>query len=63
MSKRKEKVKNEIILKALAEASDLDALRAEKRLIAIEEKRLKALLDLEKTNASRKEDLRFQHHR
>ena len=57
LSKRKEKVKNEIILKALAEASDLDALRAEKRLIANEEKRLKALLDLEKTNGHRKSDL------
>ena len=43
------KIKNEIILKALAEASDLDGLRQEKRLIAIEEKRLKALLQLEKS--------------
>lgn len=57
LNRRKEKVKNEIILKALAEASDLEALRQEKRLIATEEKRLKALLDLEKTNGHRKGDL------
>lgn len=42
---------------ALTEASDLDELREEKRQIAIEEKRLKALMDLEKTNASRKLEL------
>lgn len=57
MEKKKTKVKNDIILKALAEASDLDMLREEKRMIQLEEKRLKALLDLEKTNASRKSDL------
>ena len=54
---RKAKIKNEIILKALAEASDLDGLRQEKRLIAIEEKRLKALLQLEKASGHRKADL------
>jgi hypothetical protein len=54
---RKSKVKNEIILKALSEQSDLDALRREKRAIQLEEKRLKALLDLEKTNGHRKQDL------
>jgi hypothetical protein len=57
LSKQKSQVKNEIILKALAESSDLDALRSEKKAIQMEEKRLKALLDLEKTNAHRKEDL------
>ena len=57
LTKRKEKVKKQIILKALAEASDLDSLRREKRLIAAEEKRLKALRDLEKTNGKRKQDL------
>ena len=35
----------------------VQALRQEKRLIATEEKRLKALLDLEKTNGHRKGDL------
>uniref|UniRef100_A0A7S2V736 Trichohyalin-plectin-homology domain-containing protein n=1 Tax=Fibrocapsa japonica TaxID=94617 RepID=A0A7S2V736_9STRA len=54
---RKEKAKNEIILKALSEASDLEALRREKRAIHEEEKRLKALLDIEKTKAHRKQDL------
>ena len=50
-------MKNEIILKALSEQSDLDALRREKRAIQLEEKRLRALLDLEKTNGHRKQDL------
>ena len=54
---RKEKIKNEIVLKALSEVSDLDALRREKRLIADEEKRLKALLIMEKANAHTKADL------
>ena len=53
----REKVKNEIILKALSEASDLEALRQEKRAIQLEEKRLKALLDLEKAGQHRKADL------
>ena len=57
LTQRKNKIKNEIILKALAEASDLDGLRKEKRLIAIEEKRLKALLIMEKANAHTKADL------
>jgi hypothetical protein len=55
--RRKEKIKNEIVLKALSEVSDLDALRREKRLIADEEKRLKALLIMEKANAHTKADL------
>ncbi len=45
---RKEKAKNEIILKALSEFSDLEALRKEKRAILDEEQRLRALLSLEK---------------
>lgn len=57
LSQRKEKIKNEIVLKALSEVSDLDALRREKRLIADEEKRLKALLIMEKANAHTKADL------
>ena len=54
--RRKEEAKNAIILKALQEASDLDALRKEKRIIMEEERRLKALLDIEKTKAHRKAD-------
>ena len=57
LSKRRCKVKNDIILKALQESSDLDALRAEKRLIVEEERRLKALIEVEKTNLSTKQDL------
>jgi hypothetical protein len=45
------------IIQALQESSDLEALRREKRVIIEEEKRLKALLDLEKTNSHRKMDL------
>ena len=37
--RRKEEAKNAIILKALQEASDLDALRKEKRIIMEEERR------------------------
>lgn len=50
---RKERAKNEIVLKALSEFSDLEALRKEKRAILEEEQRLRALLALEKvrTNA------------
>jgi hypothetical protein len=55
--KRKEMVKGEIILQALSEVSDLEALRQEKRNILAEEKRLKALLDLEKAKTKRKQDL------
>jgi hypothetical protein len=45
---RKESAKNEIVLKALSEFSDLEALRREKRAILEEEQRLRALLALEK---------------
>ena len=51
---RMERAKNDIILQALTEDSDLDALRREKRAILEEERRLKALLDIEKTQANRK---------
>ncbi|EQC26591.1 hypothetical protein SDRG_15531 [Saprolegnia diclina VS20] len=57
LEKKTKQVKNDIILKALQETSDLDALRREKRVIMEEEKRLKALLDLEKTNSHRKMDM------
>jgi hypothetical protein len=56
MESRKEKAKNEIILKALSEFSDLEALRREKRAIMEEEQRLKALLSLEKVTLSGKAD-------
>jgi len=64
---RKDQAKNEIILKALGEFSDLEALRQEKRAIMDEEQRLKALLTLEKVTVSGKADRlvaeRAQHHR
>lgn len=53
--RRKEAAKSDIILGALMEASDLEALRREKRAIIEEERRLRALLDLERTNGHRKE--------
>lgn len=53
---RKEKAKNDIILRALSEFSDLEALRAEKRAIMEEEQRLRALLALEKTTQNKKAD-------
>ncbi|KAJ1424243.1 hypothetical protein B484DRAFT_451596 [Ochromonadaceae sp. CCMP2298] len=56
MESRKEKAKNEIILKALSEFSDLEALRREKRAIMEEEQRLKALLSLEKVTLTGKAD-------
>ncbi|TYZ69470.1 hypothetical protein PybrP1_001892 [[Pythium] brassicae (nom. inval.)] len=57
LEKRTRQAKTEVILKALTESSDLELLRREKRAIIDEEKRLKALLDLEKTNSHRKLDL------
>ena len=56
VTERKDKAKNEIIIKALAEFSDMEALRQEKRAIMEEEHRLKALLTLEKANANLKAD-------
>ncbi|POM62049.1 hypothetical protein PHPALM_28839 [Phytophthora palmivora] len=57
LERRAKEAKSEVILKALTETSDLELLRREKRAIIDEEKRLKALLDLEKTNSHRKMDL------
>ncbi|KAF1783373.1 hypothetical protein GQ600_9418 [Phytophthora cactorum] len=57
LERRAKEAKSEVILKALTETSDLELLRREKRAIIDEEKRLKALLDLEKTNSHRKTDL------
>ena len=56
LANRKEKAKNEIVLRALSEFSDLDALRREKRAIQEEEQRLRALLELEKASVSQKAD-------
>ena len=53
---RRDQAKNEIVLKALAEFSDLEALRREKRAILEEEQRLKALLALELANGRGKAD-------
>lgn len=43
LTKRKDKAKNDIILRALSEFSDLEALRAEKRAIMEEEQRYAAI--------------------
>ena len=53
---RRERAKNDIVLKALSEFSDLEALREEKRAIMEEEARLKALLSLEKVKTHGKTD-------
>ncbi|CAM9426008.1 unnamed protein product [Laminaria digitata] len=52
--KRREEAKNNIILQALTESSDLEALRREKRAIIEEERCLKALVDIEKSSGHRK---------
>eukprot|EP01035_Chromulina_nebulosa_P067079 gene67079-91868_t len=72
----KETAKNEIIMKALGEFSELEALRREKRAILDEEQRLKALLTLEKVSVhgkadrlvaeraqKQRKDAKFQHRR
>jgi hypothetical protein len=56
VNNRKNKAKNDIILKALSEFSDLESLRREKRAIMEEEQRLRALLTLEKTTVDNKSD-------
>ena len=56
LKKRTQKAKNDIVLRALSEFSDLEALRAEKRAIMDEEQRLRALLALEKTTVNKKAD-------
>lgn len=56
LERKKEHAKNEIILRALQEGNELENLRLEKRKILDEEKRLKALIEIEKTNAHRKDD-------
>ncbi|CAN0328052.1 unnamed protein product [Ectocarpus sp. 12 AP-2014] len=52
--KRQEEAKNNIILQAMTESSDLEALRREKRAIIEEERCLKALMDIEKSSGHRK---------
>ena len=55
--RRREEIKNAIILRALEETNEVAALRREKRNILEEEKRLKALIEIEKTRkADRKGD-------
>jgi hypothetical protein len=56
LNQRREQAKNEIILRALQEPNELEILRKEKRKILEEEKRLKALIELEKANSHRKND-------
>jgi len=54
VEERRAKAKNDLILKALSEFSDLEALRREKRAIMEEEQRLRALLSLEKVTQNQK---------
>jgi hypothetical protein len=58
---RQERAKSDIILQSLGEINDLDALRREKRAIIEEERRIKALMDLEKASAHRKEQVLAVH--
>lgn len=57
LEKQRVALKQQVIVRALREESDLDALRREKRAIVDEERRLKALLDLEKTQTRSKVDM------
>jgi hypothetical protein len=54
VEERRAHAKNDLILKALSEFSDLEALRREKRAIVEEEQRLRALLSLEKVTQNQK---------
>jgi hypothetical protein len=57
VEKQRVTLKHKVLVRALREESDLDALRREKRAIVDEERRLKALLDLEKTQTRSKLDI------
>ena len=57
LEKQRIALKQQVIVRALREESDLDSLRREKRAIVDEERRLKALLDLEKTQTRSKVDM------
>jgi hypothetical protein len=50
-AKARETARNGIVLRALLESSDIQSLRVEKRGIILEERRLQALLDIEKTGS------------
>lgn len=56
LQKQKANAKNEIILQALSEANEIEILRKEKIKILQEERRLKALMEIEKTNSHKKQD-------
>mmetsp|Transcript_29471 Transcript_29471/g.95004 ORF Transcript_29471/g.95004 Transcript_29471/m.95004 type:complete len:248 (+) Transcript_29471:35-778(+) len=56
LDQQRNALQQQVIVRALREESDLDALRREKRAIINEERRLKALLDLEKTRTRAKVD-------
>ena len=56
LARKRDEEKNRIILSALQEANEVEALRREKRKILEEEKRLKAMIEIEKLNAQRKDD-------
>ena len=56
LERQRHALQQQVIVRALREESDLDALRREKRAILTEERRLKALFDLEKTNTRAKID-------
>ena len=58
VEKQRVTLKHKVLVRALREESDLDALRREKRAIVDEERRLKALLDLEKTQTRSRLDMR-----
>ncbi|KAJ8612269.1 hypothetical protein CTAYLR_002932 [Chrysophaeum taylorii] len=57
LEKKRIALQQQVIVRALREDNDLDALRREKRAIVDEERRLKALLDLEKVQSRAKVDL------
>ena len=61
LDRQRVSLKQQIIVRALREDSDLDALRREKRAIVDEERRLKALLDLEKVQGHKKLDMQAAH--
>ena len=56
LTRKRDEEKNRIILSALQEGNEVEALRREKRKILEEEKRLKAMIEIEKLNAQRKDD-------
>lgn len=57
LEKQRVALQQQVIVRALREENDLDALRREKRAIVEEERRLKALLDLEKVQTRAKVDM------